>query len=160
MKCDRYEWARVVQQLFFFESVCDTAPAEAPVLDAHVCSECTPRVRFSSRQGLLQHLRIKHKIRNPARMYIDKDGICPGCRTNFRQRTRAIAHLSDARRPACMTRMLNGEFAKIGNAEYIDSLDADDNRRIREARTIGKNKPNAMGSAITQAGKRVGFATR
>ena len=133
MRCDRAEWARLVNRLFFNESVCDRVRSSIISAGDHVCSQCNDKSKFATRQGLLQHFRMEHGLRNPARVYVGQNGICPGCKTNFRQRFRAISHLSDARRPKCMQRMLAGEFPQVGSLEFIARLDEADSACRRNA---------------------------
>ena len=78
-------------------------------------------------------------------MCVHAEGICPGGGTNFRQRLRAIAHLSDARRPACMNRMLKGEFPVVGPPEYVDQLDAADREARNKARKFGHRPLSQLG---------------
>ena len=158
MSSDRAEWSRLVSLIHFSDSVCDRQKGEDTLAGEHVCSQCRPATNFHSRQALLQHMRMKHGLRNPARLYVDACAICPGCGINFRQRLRAIAHLSDARRPACMNRMLKGEFCKVGPPEYIEKLDSADRVSRRNAKREGHTTPLARGSAITKDGKKIGFA--
>ena len=131
MRCDTTEWSRVVKSLFFCKSICDhcfektSTPSDSTHDGDFVCFECTAHPKFSTKQGLMQHMRIKHKKRNPARCFVGDDGVCPGCQTNFRQRSRAIAHLSDGRRP-CNSLTLRGAFNVVGDEAAIEALDQKD----------------------------------
>ena len=54
------------------------------------------------------HMRIVHGHRNLAREYIPLGlVVCPARGTNFRERLRLIAHLSDSRRPKCASSLLD-----------------------------------------------------
>ena len=156
MQSDSLEWSSIFKRLFFTVSSCDqqyvkpsdAAPPAGP--EEFICFECSGHPRFGTRQGLLQHARIKHKRRSGARMFVSASGICPGCQTDFKQRFRDIAHLSDARRP-CHAMMLRGAFQAVGDSEFIESLDQLD----REGQKLARR---SVGAATKSAGKKIGFA--
>ena len=155
------EWKQNISAVFSVDSVLDRRRARMCELENDLfgfrCNLCDSQAVFATRKALLMHQRIKHGVRTIARLYVDGSGICPGCGTNFRQRLRCIAHLSDARRPKCHMRMLASDFKILHNdeASRLDALDRD--LRLKFKR-LGRNTPIAIGSAIMAQGKKIGFA--
>ena len=158
MIMDKKLWSELVGRIFFLSSVCDRKreSEKAKVLTSDFfCAVCPEHPKFATRQGLLQHSRTKHGLRIPARLFVTAEGTCPFCGTQFKQRLRCIAHLSDARRGcfskmACATPILSEAEAAV--------LDEVDRKARLLARRAGHRHPIAVGSALTSSGKRVGFA--
>ena len=101
MISDAARWTKLVGDLFFYESVTDRHKEhdrdEARVL-AFACTRCDKA--FASQMALEAHCRVKHGDRLDIRRYVS-GSVCPACGTDYRERIRCIAHLSDRRRPAC-----------------------------------------------------------
>eukprot|EP00973_Karenia_brevis_P027721 3820619-Karenia_brevis.AAC.1 len=83
-----------------------------------VCELCEAKPAFKSAKALASHQRAKHKFRNPLGAYLDDSGICPVCGTNFHNRVRVLAHVSDTRvrskvqRLTCRQQLLRGVVPK------------------------------------------------
>ena len=98
---DERVWKNIVDELFFIESVTDRQVdsycRQGRTL-THNCTRCTRA--FASQKALESHCRTKHGDRLDIRRYI-RTSVCPACGTDYRERLRCIAHLSDRRRPVC-----------------------------------------------------------
>ena len=130
------------------------------VLAQFTCPECpVPRPCFSSAKALASHKRARHGARSPIKRYVDDSASCPSCGTHFCTRVRVIAHLSDARRPACRDRIL-ADVTLLLPLSLYQKLEARDKVLRREALHSGHTHPIASGSARTVAGRRIGFVTR
>ena len=158
MKCDKRAWNEIVDKLFFFDSLCDRRAVEIdPTVATFACQICDDKPCFVTNKGLLQHMRTKHALRVPARRFVDSSAACMFCGTQFRQRLRCIAHMSDSRRP-CFHRMMATE-PPLSDAVAC-SLDEFDRAARRHARRDGHTHPIAVGPAITSDGKKIGFARK
>jgi hypothetical protein len=105
------EWTASVSKINFLASVFDQHEFEPLVghVQNFACDLCpAPGPSFSTAKARDQHLRVKHGITSSVKMYIDGSGICPICMTNFRSRSRVIAHVSDTRRPKCRNKIFRG----------------------------------------------------
>eukprot|EP00959_Pyramimonas_sp_CCMP1952_P355067 7437703-Pyramimonas_sp.AAC.1 len=77
------EWASLVSQLFFADSVCDNQRASEsaqPPVASFSCPHCSGRA-LGTRQALLTHVRVKHGVKNVMRMYAGRDCKCQACQT-------------------------------------------------------------------------------
>ena len=94
------EWKSTLREYF---TVLDDV--HAPVLSSTLaclvasfqCSLC-PHVPFHNQKALDQHRRVQHGVRNTIREHVGNFSRCPNCCTDFHQRIRLLAHLSDKRR--------------------------------------------------------------
>ena len=156
------EWAALVAKLNFVESVLDTCCpiVHAQHLNTHVCDLCPePRPSFPSAKACNQHMRIRHAIKSPVKVYIDGSGVCPICQTNFSSRLRVLAHVSDTRRPKCRDQILAGACAPLPRAVF-SKLEAKDRSSLKAARKQGNTHVIATQSAITKQGKCIGHVTQ
>ena len=157
MMHERREFARCVDQIFFWQSVLD------PVFDSQgqasvqgfCCLACKPCATFSSEKALQSHIRAKHKVRSSIPLYINDTGLCPICKADFRSRIRVISHLSDVRRPKCRDRILAGEVPAIAELLFVQLQDRDKQLR-KEALHQGHTHPIATGPALSAGGLRIG----
>ena len=94
-------------------------------------------------------------MRDPVVVYVDGSGVCPKCKSSVGTRLRCPAHLTDSRRARCRQAILTGEFTRLAASE-LKILEAADRVSRGAAQTIGKSHPQALGSAMTADGKRVG----
>ena len=132
-------WVEVVKCVFFVTSVLDKvgSPDQVPEhARTFVCSICGTRPAFSSHRALASHQRAKHGQRNPVRCFVGS-GVCPVCSSDYQDRLRCIAHLSDFRRPSCRDRLLSGEFAPLP-PEIVAKLDAIDAELRKKAHRAGR----------------------
>ena len=153
------DWATIAQGVCFFDSFLDgaSAPAKVDAKLAHFrCDPCS--AVFPSERGLLQHCRIAHKRTLRIKSFIDDSGVCPICRTNFRERYRVVRHVSDRRRPACRMQILAS--CPMLASEQVAAWEARDRERLRLARRAGSTHILATGSARTAGGKRIGHVQK
>ena len=153
------DWPRIISSIFFQDSILDKAPqSEIPVAVASFkCMHC--EVFRPTRKAIEQHMRMKHGFKKPVKQFVDSSGICPICKTNFQQRLRVIAHLSDRRRPRCRERVLKGETPAVPE-DVLADLERQDRELLRCAWREGSSHAIAVGSARTATGKRTGHVQR
>eukprot|EP00972_Heterocapsa_arctica_P102178 15056449-Heterocapsa_arctica.AAC.1 len=66
------------------------------------CEVCPPpRPGFSSAKALASHTRARHGTMSPFLRLVNDPALCPACGASVCTPIRVLAHLSDARRPAC-----------------------------------------------------------
>ena len=152
--------ARMVNSVFFVASVCDRASSSAvPVLaadlGAHSCAACD--MQFASGRALESHRRAKHGDRLGIRRHV-AGAVCPHCLTDFRQRLRCLAHLSDRRRPLCREWVVNN-VASLPDAE-VKRLDEIDRTLRRVAQREGRSHHVASLPATSQGGNIAGRVQR
>ena len=151
---DELTWKRLVTSLFFVEFVTDRHVHEAHdssrVL-AYQCAKCN--AAFSSSKGLEQHSRIKHGDRLDIRRFVHS-ATCPACGTDFRDRLRCIAHLSDRRRPACAI-WFKSNVVPLEDQRLLELNSADTLLR-REAFKKGCSHHRAKLPAVRRDGRIVG----
>jgi hypothetical protein len=88
------------------------------------------------------------------RRFANGDGVCQCCASVFSTRLRLIAHLSDARRPACRDWiLLNGTPL---DEVRVSDLDASDRKSRSEARKLGLTQPKSAQPAVNSHGKQIG----
>ena len=63
---------------------------------SHVCDKCNAG-GFKSAKALQQHARIKRGVVSEIPRLVGDVSVCPVCKTDFRTRTRLMAHLSETR---------------------------------------------------------------
>ena len=158
---DPKRWSSVVTTVFFYESKCDRARVmqDDPChVRQHSCDSCA--ANFASQKVLEVHMRVKHGVRCLQRCYIDSNGICPVCRTNFHTRLRCLAHLCDSRRTKCWDQISANihSFPQLSLAR-VTELDAVDRDSKRMASKTGHSHVLASKSALTSGGKRVGHVS-
>ena len=96
MTGDAAWWSAVVDQCAFVQSCTDRRPGpEDSRVCAHGCSMCG--MAFPTGKALAQHQRVRHALRNPVKAALGDTTVCPICRTDFVQRFRLVAHLSEQR---------------------------------------------------------------
>ena len=159
IKNEPLKWLQMVNAVSFFESQLDHQ--EAPQRDeisslVHKCTQCDHGPCFATNKALLQHQRKKHGYKDPVCKYIDGSGVCPSCRTHFHTRLRCLAHVCDTRRVKCRDTILSGGFPTIPPSMLRD-LDEQDQLARTSARKRGHTHPQAVMSARTCAGKRIGY---
>ena len=87
--------------------------------------------------------------------------IGPVCKTIFHTRLRLLAHLSDKRRTACQSAILDApDVYRPLSDERISELDALDRVTRSDARQRGHTHPVACRTAVTAEGKRIGRVTQ
>ena len=150
---DEVRWSALVSRLAFHESCCDReVHSNTPVPGmTWTCAECSRS--FASARALKSHRRAKHGERSQLRCLLGS-AVCPCCGTNFVQRLRLLAHVSDARRPRCREWILSN--CSPLPPEEVARLDAEDQRLRREAQRAGRSHHIAVGPATTTDGRSVG----
>ena len=99
LMCNASAWDRAVSELFFSTSCCDTKASHADQgAEQYHCSEC--EASFCTDRAKQSHERAKHGKRIVIKDYLPS-AVCPSCGTDFQQRLRCIAHVSDKRRTSC-----------------------------------------------------------
>ncbi len=148
------EWKGLIDKLFFVESVTDRstegAAHNARAL-SHACTRCNRA--FASQTALEAHCRVKHGDRLDIRRYIS-DSVCPACGTDYRERLRCIAHLSDRRRPGC-AEWVRQNAARLSDEE-VSKLDEVDREMRRMAWRQGHTHHIAKLPAIRHDGTVIG----
>ena len=151
---DEATWRHIVADLFFVESICDSKQREQVGGSRHlgfVCNKCD--CAFASQRALESHCRAKHGERLKIREYVDSC-TCPCCGTDFRQRLRCIAHLSDRRRTKCSEWVI--ENCPKLPAKIITKLDETDRELRRAAQRLGRSHHIADLPAMSRLGKVTG----
>jgi hypothetical protein len=77
---------KLVDEIFFCESINDRSHTDTSTTGAFECAEC--KVSFSTAKGLDQHRRVRHDERCQLSSYI-LDSVCPCCKIDFNNRVRA-----------------------------------------------------------------------
>ena len=108
---------------------------------------------FTTGRGLQSHQRAKHGARLQIRCYLSGSK-CPACGTEFVQRLRLIAHVSDSRRPRCRDWLLS-HCPRLPDAE-VAKLDEVDRELRRSAQRAGHSHNLAVAPARTASGKVTG----
>ena len=156
---DEAMWSDAVKTLFFVGSVCDRqASSPETCIRQWTCAVCSVNgisPCFQSAKALAMHCRIKHGVKNPMRFFVDSDGVCPCCKTNFQTRLRCLAHLSDTRRPKCRDEILPGAMPPL-TIEAVRRLDDIDRNEQRKAWRSGHSQPLATTPAVTATGRLTG----
>jgi hypothetical protein len=149
-------WKGLVDKLFFIESVTDKHVATADRNDgdrvlAYACARCEKA--FASQKALEYHSRTKHGDRLDIRRFV-RDSVCPACGTDYRDRLRCIAHLSDRRRCAC------ADWVRVNTAPMPDAqvreIDLADTQLRREAWRHGHTAHIAKLPALRADGRVIG----
>lgn len=156
---DPSRWRALVAQIFFTESFADrvvSGDAPAPVV-TFPCPSCEG-LTFPSPKSLAQHCRRVHGVRTPVRLYVS-GSVCPVCRSDFRDRLRCIAHLTDSRRPRCRTSLLGGDYPALP-LDRAAELDEADKVARRAAWRSGHTHALADLPATSVSGKPFGRCTR
>lgn len=150
------EWNEAVRTIHFADSTCDREAAQdAVAVDQFPCTECTQR--FSTRKGLLSHLRAAHSINTVMRYSAGADRKCQCCQTVYSLRTRLIAHLTDYRRPKCHDWVL--QHGSRLSESVVQPLDAADRELRSVQRRAGRTNVLSTGPAVLTAGScRMGAA--
>jgi hypothetical protein len=160
MTTNCHGWCGLVDKLRYTDSCTDVAKVSMILeMAVHIfaCADCN--ATFASNKALLCHCRQKHNYRDPVRLFLTSDGVCPVCKATFHTRLRAIAHVNDRRNKACKPRLLSGEFPQIPPALAAEFDELDRSART-DARRQGHSHPIAEKSARTAIGQRVGYVTK
>ena len=154
---DERGWSALVSQLCFVESSCDREAHSTPQAQGltWTCVACA--LSFASERALKSHRRAKHGERAQIRRYL-RTPVCPCCGTDFVQRLRLLAHVSDSRRPRCREWILSN-LSPMSEAE-VSRLDAEDKRLRREAQRAGRSHHIAVAPARTASGQVTGRVNR
>eukprot|EP00973_Karenia_brevis_P014898 2033769-Karenia_brevis.AAC.1 len=93
------EWRMLVVEYIDFHSPFTERSREevVPHLSRHRCSVCANAPVFKHAKALASHMRSKHGVRSDMNKYIGDTGVCPVCGTDFHNRVRLLAHVSDMR---------------------------------------------------------------
>ena len=111
---DEQQWRSLVMRISFFDSACDsTVATSAEGARNHPC-HCG--AAFVSQRALASHQRAKHHVTLQIQDLLPS-AVCPCCHKNFRERVRLLAHVSNYRRPACRTWILQ-------HCQPLDSVQA------------------------------------
>ena len=151
-----HEWHAMLGTVFFLDSICDSQVAAAPdgPVRPFACPDC--KRAFATARALETHAWIKHLKRNIIRECVPSD-VCPCCHTDFQQRIRCLAHLSDRRRPRCRLWVLQ-HLPRLPPDE-IARLDLIDRALRRDAQRQGRSHHIAKGAARASSGRVVGRAS-
>ena len=149
---DERAWGQIVSDLFFVESLCDKVVVENnSVQVAFACGACDKA--FASQKALESHARAKHGSRLTIREHV-ANSICPCCKTDFKQRLRCIAHLSDRRRPRCADWVrTNCPRLSVSRLAELDVIDKE-LRRTRQQ--TGRPHHIAVLPVVSKHGKIIG----
>ena len=103
------------------------------------------------------HARIVHQIRSEMRRFIPI-GLtrCPVCGTDFRERHRLVAHISDSRRRKCADQIHRFLVPLCG--DELDECDLAARAERRAARQQGHTHPIAALTALRSDGRPIGRA--
>ena len=149
-------WRQVVQAVFFVDSINDATCHASACTAEFSCDVCQGKPRFATARALKSHMRAKHGHRNRIRLFIFS-GTCPVCATEFVDRLRCIAHLSDLRRPKCRDTLLSGSFPTVPLVRLAE-LDLHDRALRHSAWKCGRSHHIAVGPATSSSGRTVGRA--
>ena len=158
---DRAEvWSRVVDECAFVESALDRRAGDAPPLAVRnfQCLHCD--VTFPTDKARLQHMRVKHGKLCPFKERVGAVALCARCGTNFKQRFRLVAHLSDTRasRRGCGQFYLD-EVPALG-PDVTGPLNAEDAELQKKASALCHSHAIAVAPAVRASGKLVGLVRR
>ena len=151
-----HAWSNMIDSVFFTVSVCDRQKDASGSRAVHqfVCPDCD--CAFASSRALESHARVKHLKRNIIREFVPS-AVCPCCQTDFVQRVRCLAHLSDRRRPRCRDWVLR-HCRRLSPATVV-RLDQADRELRRAAQRSGRSHVIAKGAARNSSGRVVGRAS-
>ena len=152
------KWHALIGNIFYVQSCLDRQAPTIPTIQlTFVCEICTsPRPAFCTAKALAQHKRIKHKMRNNIRCYIDDSGVCPCCKNIYHTRYRVLTHLQNPQKPECKDYVSNSGHVRILPNETIQQLDEMDKIAIREARKQGLTHPKVKMPARRADGACIG----
>jgi len=147
-------WNALVSKIHFYKSSSDRCVYVNDMQTLHVelfpCPECKIAA-FPSMKALKSHMRTKHRLRCPMRLYANSDTKCQSCETVYSSRLRLLAHLTDSRGPGCRDWCLqHGTKITIERMRSLDEFDAQARRKTHKA---GLTQPRSRGPAITADGK-------
>ena len=138
----------------------DRKAGDAPPLAVRnfQCLHCD--VTFPTDKARLQHMRVKHGKLSPFKERVGAVAVCAKCGTDFKQRFRLVAHLSDTRasRRGCGQFYLD-EVPALG-PDVTGPLNAEDAELQKKARALGHSHAIAVAPAVRASGKLVGFVRR
>ena len=136
--------------LSFVESLCDASVKDIAPAGIRLCFACRKcDSSFIVQRALESHCRAKHGERLTSREFI-KSSICPSCGTDYRQRLRCLAHISDRRRPKCAEWVLAN--CKKLPAKVVAKLDPTDLELRKQAQRLGRSHHIADLPAMTSRG--------
>ena len=146
-------WQTIVSECAFTTSVLDKqVPVIAPtVVLAFACPQCS--ACFASDKALSQHARKLHGLKSTIQSVVGPGSVCRSCQTDFQQRFRLVAHLSDRRpgRDKCRRHYLAAESETTPEAaEILHQTDLAAQRAATGTHAV------AIASATNGAGKRTG----
>jgi hypothetical protein len=152
LMCNASAWDRAVSDLFFSTSCCDTKASHTDQgAEQYHCSECD--ASFCTDRAKQSHERAKHGKRIVVKDYLPS-AVCPSCGTDFQQRLRCIAHVSDKRRTSCREWILiNCTPITHACAALLDEVDK---VARRTAQRQGLSHPVAYRTAVRNDGRSVG----
>ena len=105
---------------------------------------------------MAQHCRIKHKMRNALRLYVDGSGVCPCCSNIYHKRYQVSTHLENPKKLACKEYILNSGKVPTLPSDAVQKLDEMDKLAIREARKQGYTHPKVTKPAQRADGACIG----
>ena len=155
------DWSAAVAECCFATSVLDRDSGSVAGQHAHTvaaafqCRHCESC--FATAKARAQHERVRHKVTNVIKRHIGASPICACCGTDFVQRPRLVAHLSDVRprRSRCRTWYLAN--VPVIDEHTLSELRSKDREAQRAAWRAGHSHPIASGgTARTAAGRPVG----
>ena len=157
------KWRIVVSRCSFCESVVDRQSSNERVSPQicclnHVCSMCS--AGSPTAKALGQHARKAHAAKSVIQTFVAESSVCQCCSTDFVQRLRLVAHLSDTRQGRVKCR--NFYIANVPPlpTDVTGELHKKDLVLQRAARREGHTHAIASIGAKTGQGKRVGFVHR
>ena len=148
------------QHVFFHESRMDRVEVPAVIAAVavqHLCQWCG--LAFVSAKARDMHARIAHGHRNPVKAKIGDGSRCGACGTDFRQRFRLVAHLSDTRPSRCACRDVYLMQPDV-DPELAAKLNAVDAALQTASRREGRSHAIAAQPAVSFSGKWIGRVTR
>ena len=149
---DEKRWRELVDRLFFLDSACDRVRTEhATSTLTFQCLSCT--ACFATKRALASHSRAKHHSRAVIRSFV-RSSVCPCCKTDFREKIRCLAHLSDIRRAKCHEWIIMNCMPM--NSTELASLDLELREQRRAAQRSGKSHHIACGPAKRADGTTIG----
>ena len=148
-------WPGLVDKLFFAESVTDRKKTAVDSSSgrqlACACSRCD--CSFATHRALESHARAKHGDRLLIKRFVHGT-VCPCCGTDYRDRLRLVAHLSDRRRPHCATWVM-ANVQPLPDSK-LQALDAADRKARTDAQRAGLTHPRAFRPARRADGRVIG----
>ena len=156
MMQEEQRFAKLVSECHFHDSIADRGRVRPESIQSCVqafsCHQCD--ARFGTERALKSHCRAKHGDRLGIRNYLSS-AVCPACQTDFRDRLRCLAHVSDRRRPRCRDYIL-ANCRPVADQELLAHLDAQDRLLRRLGRRDGRFHHIARDPARTADGRIVG----